>query len=97
MISLHRFTLLCLGALISSSLPERTAKQCRERYHNHLATDIKKTDWSQDEDLCVIILQKFFGNQWAKVKRSFVFICRSYSEPLAVSIVDIKINARTDG
>ena len=55
------------GAMICASLPERTAKQCRERYHNHLASDIKKTDWSNDEDLCVIILQRFFGNQWAKV------------------------------
>lgn len=33
--------------LISQSLVERTGKQCRERFHNHLDVGIKKGDWTE--------------------------------------------------
>jgi hypothetical protein len=58
-----------LGTAIAQSLPERTGKQCRERYHNHLDTGIKKGEWSEEEDRIIIILQKAIGNQWAKITK----------------------------
>jgi len=41
-------SLLNLGTLIAQSLPERTGKQCRERWHNHLGSGIKKGDWTEE-------------------------------------------------
>lgn len=56
-------------SLVAQSLPERTGKQCRERFHNHLNEGIKKGEWTDDEDRIIIILQKEIGNQWAKIAK----------------------------
>ena len=34
-----------LGTLISAKFTDRSGKQCRERWHNHLNPGIKKGDW----------------------------------------------------
>jgi len=47
----------------------RTGKQCRERYHNHLKPDIWKGTWSQDEDDLLNESQRTMGNQWAKIAK----------------------------
>jgi hypothetical protein len=58
-------------ALIASGLKEneRTGKQCRERYHNHLQANIKKGDWTKEEDMKIVELQAKYGNQWAKITK----------------------------
>ena len=35
--------------LIAKHLKGRIGKQCRERWHNHLNPDIKKTAWTEEE------------------------------------------------
>mmetsp|Transcript_34322 Transcript_34322/g.49876 ORF Transcript_34322/g.49876 Transcript_34322/m.49876 type:complete len:738 (+) Transcript_34322:178-2391(+) len=55
--------------LIAESLPERTGKQCRERWHNHLDCGIKKGDWTQEEDEIIMTMQKTIGNQWSKITK----------------------------
>jgi len=47
----------------------RTGKQCRERYHNHLKPEIKKGNWSKEEDALIIELSKKIGNQWARISK----------------------------
>ena len=37
-------------SVIAAQLPGRIGKQCRERWFNHLDPDIKKGDWTPDED-----------------------------------------------
>lgn len=54
---------------ISSKMGNRTGKQCRERYHNHLKPDIWKGTWSQEEDDLLNESQRTMGNQWAKIAR----------------------------
>ena len=54
---------------ISSFLPGRTAKQCRERHHNHLLDGIKKGDWTGEEDTKIMSLHARFGNQWSKINK----------------------------
>ena len=63
-------------SLISDLLQnERTGKQCRERWHNHLNPDVNKGEWTPEEDNILISMQKVFGNQWCKVKTyNFDFI-----------------------
>mmetsp|Transcript_5342 Transcript_5342/g.5504 ORF Transcript_5342/g.5504 Transcript_5342/m.5504 type:complete len:341 (+) Transcript_5342:111-1133(+) len=56
-------------ALIAEGLPERTGKQCRERYHNHLQPNVRKGEWSTAEDELIVKMQAELGNQWAKIAK----------------------------
>jgi len=54
---------------IAENLPGRSNKQCRERWFNHLSPDIKKTSWSEDEDLQIIEAHKKLGNRWSAIAK----------------------------
>lgn len=56
-------------SILASRLTPRTGKQCRERWFNHLADDVKKGSWTEEEDRIIIAMQKKYGNQWAKITR----------------------------
>jgi hypothetical protein len=56
-------------SLLASSLAPRTGKQCRERWVNHLAEDVKKGDWTEEEDRIIIAMQRKYGNQWARITK----------------------------
>jgi len=49
----------------------KRSKQCRERYHNHLQSDIKKGGWTEEEEQKIFELHDIFGNQWAKIAEHF--------------------------
>lgn len=57
-------------------MPGRTAKQCRERYNNHVDPAIKKDKiWSAEEDALVMQLHAEHHNQFAKIARSIPGRC----------------------
>ena len=53
--------------LIASKMENRSGKQCRERYNNHLAPVVKKGNWTKEEDQLIVSLQKELGNHWSKI------------------------------
>ncbi|XP_023214727.1 myb-related protein A-like isoform X1 [Centruroides sculpturatus] len=55
--------------LIAKYLKGRIGKQCRERWHNHLNPDIKKTAWTTEEERIICKAHKELGNQWAKIAK----------------------------
>lgn len=55
--------------LIAKHLKGRIGKQCRERWHNHLNPEIKKTAWTEKEDEIIYGAHKNWGNQWAKIAK----------------------------
>ena len=55
--------------LIAKHLKGRIGKQCRERWHNHLNPEIKKTAWTEEEDRIIYNAHKQWGNQWAKIAK----------------------------
>lgn len=55
--------------LIARHLRGRIGKQCRERWHNHLNPDIKKTAWTEEEDNIIYQAHLQWGNQWAKIAK----------------------------
>ena len=57
-------------AKIAEVMPGRTAKQCRERYNNHVDPAIKKDKvWTAEEDSMLMELHAEHHNQFAKIAR----------------------------
>lgn len=54
---------------IARQLNGRLGKQCRERWYNHLDPNIKKGDWTKDEDDTLIAAHTEFGNRWAAIAK----------------------------
>ncbi len=48
---------------IAASMGDRSGKQCRERWHNHLRPNLKKGNWTDEEDKLIVELQSKYGNQ----------------------------------
>ena len=57
---------------ISTFLPGRIGKQCRERWCNHLSPFINKSSWSEEEELILFILHKRLGNKWSLISHELV-------------------------
>lgn len=54
---------------IARFLPNRSGKQCRERWFNHLQPGVQKGDWSTDEDQVILRMHGTLGNKWAEIAR----------------------------
>lgn len=54
---------------IALSLPGRIAKQCRERWHNHLQPNISKEAWTEQEDLQIQLGVVKHGHKWSTIAR----------------------------
>jgi len=54
-------------ALIASMMQGRTGKQIRDRYLNKLKPNIKKGDWTEEEDQLLIKLYEQMGHKWSKI------------------------------
>lgn len=54
---------------LAAYLGSRTGKQCRERYHNILDPQVRRGQWTEDEDKKIIEQHKVFGNHWAKIAK----------------------------
>lgn len=54
---------------IALSLPGRIAKQCRERWHNHLQPNINKEPWTEQEDLKIQLGVVRHGHKWSTIAR----------------------------
>lgn len=52
---------------LAKKLPGRIGKQCRERWINVLDPNIKRGQWTEDEDNLLIQLQEELGNKWSDI------------------------------
>jgi len=50
-------------------LTNRTGKNCRERWHNHLNPAVNKAPFSPWEDDIILEAQNTYGNQWATISQ----------------------------
>lgn len=54
---------------IASHIPGRIGKQCRERWFNHLSPDVRKTNWTPEEDSIIIDAHHRLGNKWTAISK----------------------------
>ena len=54
---------------VARGLVGRTGKQCRERWHNHLAPHINKDAWSAEEESILADAHERLGNRWSAIAK----------------------------
>lgn len=57
--------------LIAQQMPERNRKQIRDRFNNTLDPNIKREEWTVQEDFKLLGLFKKFGPKWALISAAF--------------------------
>lgn len=50
-------------------IKKRSAKQCRERWLNHLDPKIRRDEWTPEEDQQIYDLYKKYGTSWSKLAK----------------------------
>lgn len=53
----------------AKQIQKRSAKQCRERWMNHLDPKINRDPWSTEEDIKIFHLYKKYGTSWSKISK----------------------------
>jgi len=56
-------------SFIAEHIRGRVGKQCRERYFNHLAPDVRKEAWTDREDDAIIHAHHVVGNKWTNIAK----------------------------
>lgn len=57
--------------LVADAMGNRTARQCRERYHNYLAPNVAVKEWTKEEDEKLLTQYKIQGPRWALIRAVF--------------------------
>ena len=58
-------------SVVGDKMEGRSGKQCRERWHNHLSPDVRKTKWSQEEDRAIVEAVNLYGTRWSEIVKMF--------------------------
>jgi hypothetical protein len=56
---------------VAEQMPNRSRRQCRERYVNYLAPALSNETWSPDEDALLVEKVRVYGQKWTQFVRAF--------------------------
>jgi len=62
-----RWSLIATELLNANSAFVRVGKQCRERWNNHLCPEVKKSEWSDEEDMAIVQGVSELGTRWCEI------------------------------
>ena len=54
---------------IALHMPNRTARQCRDRYNNYLFKEITHQPWTPEEDKLILEKYQEYGPHWVKIAK----------------------------
>jgi hypothetical protein len=57
--------------IIASGIPDRTARQCKERYFTYLCPSVRVVPWTPAEDALLAEKVRDFGQRWTVISRFF--------------------------
>jgi len=63
------WSLIAEGLKTACNVSDRTGKQCRERWHNHLDPIINKAPWTKHEDEILMRMHSEVGNKWSEISK----------------------------
>lgn len=49
--------------------PQRTCKQCRQRWTNFLDPTVRRAQWTKEEDEKILEMVKLYGHKWSDISR----------------------------
>jgi hypothetical protein len=52
---------------VASHIPDRTARQCRDRWANYLSPAVSAPSWTPEEDALIVSLVGTLGTRWAAI------------------------------
>lgn len=52
---------------VATLLPNRTPRQCRDRWNKYLSPNIRGSMWTDEEDQLLLSLIQKYGNKWSKI------------------------------
>ena len=58
-------------SLVCSEMPNRTIRQCRERWQHHLKETVLKSKWSSEEDRLLFVKYQEIGPKWKYMEKYF--------------------------
>lgn len=58
-----------LNSIIYAGNNIRQGRQCRERWYNHVDPNLKKGNWTAEEDLFILTQQRTVGNKWSEIAK----------------------------
>lgn len=58
-------------SICASTIPGRSGKQCRERWFNALNPNVKKGDWTPEEEYAIYLLYSKHGGKWSSIALNF--------------------------
>merc|ERR1719324_893824 len=62
-----RWSLIATELLAADAAFVRVGKQCRERWNNHLCPEVKKSEWSEEEDMAIVQGVAELGTRWCEI------------------------------
>jgi hypothetical protein len=55
--------------IIAEKVPNRTSKQCRERWNHYISPEVRRDNFSNDEDRKLEALITKYGTKWSKIAK----------------------------
>ena len=57
--------------VVSSFMPNRNVRQCRERWFKYLSPTVKNNEWTEAEDMLLVQKRKELGPKWKEISQFF--------------------------